>query len=491
MLQATGLTKKYGGVAALQNVHLEVRPAEVIGLIGENGAGKSTLIKTLCGLVQPDSGQMLWDGRQATGLTPKISEKLGLGVIHQERHVLDNLTVAENIFLGREPQKGFLVDTAKLKRDAQTALDRMGLEISSDALGATLSNAQKQLIEIARALTMEARLIIMDEPTSSLSSGETEKLLSVVKELKDKGVAIIYVSHRLNEIKQIADRVVGLRDGRNAGELTKDEITTDSMVRLMVGRNLQKMPKAPADPGTARLVVEDLRTKRYPNSSVSFTIHAGEVVGFAGLVGSGRTEIVRALFGVDRPLSGRITIDGELVKPGQPRSAINQGILLAPEDRRNQGVLLDLSVEKNINLPSVPRIGSLALVDENTARRRAEEQKASLGVKCANIDAPVSSMSGGNQQKVVLAKWLAMKSSCLILDEPTCGIDVGARAEIYDIMKKLSDQGTALLMVSSDMEEVMAQSDRILVFCQGRLAGELSRETASEEAIMKLAVGNA
>ncbi len=491
MLQAIGLTKRYGGVAALQSVNLEVRPAEVIGLIGENGAGKSTLIKTLCGLVQPDAGQMLWDGKPATGLNPKASEKLGLGVIHQERHVLDNLTVAENLFLGREPKKGFLVDNAKLIHDAQKALDWMGLDIKANALGSTLSNAQKQLIEIARALTLEARLIIMDEPTSSLSAGETEKLLGVVLELKNKGVAIIYVSHRLNEIKQIADRVVGLRDGQNAGELTKEEISTDSMVRLMVGRNLLKIPKAPSTPGAARLVVKDLRTKRYPDASVSFTVHAGEVVGFAGLVGSGRTEIVRALFGVDRPLSGEITIDGKPVKAGQPSSAIQQGILLAPEDRRNQGVLLDLSVEKNINLPSVPRLGSSPLVDEKSSRQRAESQKTSLAVKCATIDAPVSSMSGGNQQKVVLAKWLAMNSSCLILDEPTCGIDVGARAEIYDIMKKLADQGTALLMVSSDMEEVMAQSDRILVFSQGHLAGELSREEASEEAIMKLAVGHA
>jgi ribose transport system ATP-binding protein len=491
MLQAIGLTKRYGGVAALQNVNLEVRPAEVIGLIGENGAGKSTLIKTLCGLVQPDAGQMLWDSKPATGLNPKASEKLGLGVIHQERHVLDNLTVAENLFLGREPKKGFLVDNAKLIHDAQKALDWMGLDIKANALGSTLSNAQKQLIEIARALTLEARLIIMDEPTSSLSAGETEKLLGVVLELKNKGVAIIYVSHRLNEIKQIADRVVGLRDGQNAGELTKEEISTDSMVRLMVGRNLLKIPKAPSNPGVARLVVKDLRTRRYPDASVSFTVHAGEVVGFAGLVGSGRTEIVRALFGVDRPLSGEITIDGKPVKAGQPSSAIQQGILLAPEDRRNQGVLLDLSVEKNINLPSVPRLGSSPLVDEKSSRQRAESQKTSLAVKCATIDAPVSSMSGGNQQKVVLAKWLAMKSSCLILDEPTCGIDVGARAEIYDIMKKLADQGTALLMVSSDMEEVMAQSDRILVFSQGHLAGELSREEATEEAIMKLAVGHA
>lgn len=491
MLQAVGLTKRYGGVAALQSVNLEVRPAEVIGLIGENGAGKSTLIKTLCGLVQPDAGQMLWDGKPATSLNPKASERLGLGVIHQERHVLDNLTVAENLFLGREPKKGFLVDNAKLIHDAQKALDWMGLDIKASALGSTLSNAQKQLIEIARALTLEARLIIMDEPTSSLSAGETEKLLGVVLELKNKGVAIIYVSHRLNEIKQIADRVVGLRDGQNAGELTKEEISTDSMVRLMVGRNLLKIPKAPSNPGAARLVVKDLRTKRYPDASVSFTVHAGEVVGFAGLVGSGRTEIVRALFGVDRPVSGEITIDGKPVKAGQPSSAIQQGILLAPEDRRNQGVLLDLSVEKNINIPSVPRLGSTPLVDEKSSRQRAESQKTSLAVKCATIDAPVSSMSGGNQQKVVLAKWLAMNSSCLILDEPTCGIDVGARAEIYDIMKKLADQGTALLMVSSDMEEVMAQSDRILVFSQGHLAGELSREEASEEAIMKLAVGHA
>lgn len=490
MLQAKGLTKRYGGVAALQDVSLEVRPGEVIGLIGENGAGKSTLIKILCGLVQPDSGEILWDGKTVHGLTPKVTEKLGLGVIHQERHVLDNLTVAENLFLGREPKKGPFVDTIKLKHEAQVALDWMGLSVKPDTMGARLSNAEKQLIEIARASTMQARIIIMDEPTSSLSAGETEKLLGVVMDLKAKGVSIIYVSHRLNEVKQIADRVIGLRDGQFAGELKKEEVSTDSMVRLMVGRSILKAEKPVTQVTQDRLIVSNLRTHRYPESEVSFTVRGGEVVGLAGLVGSGRSEIVRALFGVEKPAGGEITIDGRSLKPGVPNDAIQKGILLAPEDRRTQGILLDLAVEQNINLPSVPR-HAFPWVKEGECRRRAEEQKAALNIKCATIDAPVSSMSGGNQQKVVLAKWLAMQASCLILDEPTCGIDVGARAEIYEIMRKLAEQGVALLMVSSDMEEVMAQSDRILVFSRGHLAGELSRAEASEEAIMKLAVSHA
>jgi ribose transport system ATP-binding protein len=490
MLQAKGLTKRYGGVAALQDVSLEVRPGEVIGLIGENGAGKSTLIKILCGLVTPDGGEILWDGKPVSNLTPKITEKLGLGVIHQERHVLDNLTVAENLFLGREPKNGIFVDNKRLNQDAQTALDWMGLKVRAEAKGSELSNAEKQLIEIARASTMQARLIIMDEPTSSLSAGETEKLLEVVLDLRAKGISIIYVSHKLGEVKRIADRVIGLRDGQPAGELTKEQISTDSMVRLMVGRSILKIEKPPTPVTVERLVVRDLRTARYPDSSVSFTVRGGEVVGLAGLVGSGRTEIVRALFGVDRPLSGEITIDGQTLKAGVPADAIKKGILLAPEDRRTQGVLLDLSIERNINLPSVPR-HTFPWVKEDECRKRAEAQKSSLGIKCATIDSPVSSMSGGNQQKVVLAKWLAMQASCLILDEPTCGIDVGARAEIYEIMRKLAEEGVALLMVSSDMEEVMAQSDRILVFSRGHLAGELSRAEASEEAIMKLAVGHA
>lgn len=488
MLVASGLIKRYGASLALDGASLTLAPGEVVGLVGENGAGKSTLIKLLCGLIQPEAGSMTLDGRAYRPRSPREAALAGLAVIHQERHVLENLTVRENLMLGHEPRIGPFVDKASSRRLAASALERAGVALPLEALGGSLSNAERQLLEVAKALSQNARIVIMDEPTSSLSTSEAERLLDLVAQLKAQGKSVLYVTHRLAELVRAADRVVGLRDGRPAGELPRDRVTAREMVQLMVGREVVRAARASRQPGEAILKTENLRTLRRPAASCSFEVRAGEIVGMAGLVGAGRSEIARALFGVDRRAGGRVWMDGRELREGSPREAIDRGLFLAPEDRKGQGILLDLSIQDNIVLPSIPAWGPWA--DERAALARAEGQKASLSLKCRSVHDKAGSLSGGNQQKAVLGRWLALRARCLILDEPTCGIDVGARSEIYRIVSDLAERGAAILMISSDLDELMAMSDRVLVFHEGRLAGELNRDQFSEAAIMALAVGH-
>ncbi len=492
MLRAEGLSKSYGGAAALQDVTFEVGQGEVVGLIGENGAGKSTMIKIIAGLVRADSGQVFVDQKPVRFASPMEAARQGISFIHQERNVLDNLDIAGNVLLGAEPTRfGFLLDRREMRQRAKAAMAQMSLTLSPDDSAQHLSNAQRQMVEIARALSFNARLIIMDEPTSSLSAGETEKLLHLILELKAKGVSTVYVSHRLDEIKQVADRVVGLRDGKNAGSLARDEVNSQAMVRLMVGRDLDRKRPEPVAPGEVRLTVRNLKTTKYPRHSVSFEVRSGEVVGIAGPVGAGRTEIARAIFGIDQPVSGEILIDGHRLEPGSPQSAIDQGVFLAPEDRRREGAILGMSIGRNITLPAMTRFLRLGLIQPRNEREYAQKMKTRLGVKTDNIDLPLSSLSGGNQQKVVLAKWLGMSPKCLVLDEPTVGIDVGARAEIYKLIRDLTAEGVAILMMSSDMEEILQLSDRVLVMHEGNLSGELTGEQITEKEIMNMAVGHA
>jgi ribose transport system ATP-binding protein len=492
ILEMQKISKRFPGVIALDAVDFEVFPGEVVALAGENGAGKSTLMKILGGVYQPDEGTIRIDGKDTAIHSVSDAGANGIGFVHQELNVLDNLSVAENVYLGREPRAfGFLVDRRKLNADTEIYLKRLGLNISPKTPLRELSIAQQQMVEIAKALSLNARILIMDEPTSSLTLTETEMLLKVVKDLRAQGVSIIYISHRLGEIKEIADRVVVLRDGKNAGTLAREEISHDAIVKLMVGRDIDRFYKPPAAKETASFAeINNLRTRRYPNRAISFVVRKGEILGFAGLVGAGRSEAAQAIFGVDAPVSGTISLDGVATKVTSARDAINHGIYLIPEDRRNSGLILDIAIRENITLPALSRYASVGWINWAAENKKAKEMCEKLNVKTPSVETKAANLSGGNQQKVVLAKWLSLNPRLLIFDEPTRGIDVGAKAEIYGLMRALAENGVAIIMISSDMEEVLGESDRIAVMHEGAITGILERAEASEEAIMKLAVGS-
>ncbi len=490
IVEVRGAVKRYPGVTALGGVSLKVFGGEVVALIGENGAGKSTLMKILGGLVHPDQGEILIDGKPVQISSVSVATSLGISLIHQELNTLDNIDVAGNVFLGREPSRFGIIDRAKMRADAKELLDRLGLPISVDTSLQKLSLAQKQMVEIAKALSLDAKVLIMDEPTSSLTLTETEQLLKIVEDLRKRGVGIVYISHRLGEVKEIADRVVGMRDGQNAGEIPKEEITHERMVKMMVGRDLDRSSVVTESTAKEdRLVVRDLRTKRYPACPISFEVKAGEVFCLSGLVGAGRSEVVQTIFGTDASQGGTVALDGKKIRSGNPHDAIEAGICLVPEDRRNVGLIVEWSVKNNITLPGLEKFARVGLIDRGMESEAASVQSKSLGVKTPNLDAAVSNLSGGNQQKVVVGKWMLQNPKVLILDEPTRGVDVGAKAEIYQLMRGLTAQGVAILMVSSDMEEVLGVSDRVAVMHEGSISGVLLRKDCSEEAIMRLAVG--
>ncbi|MEQ1642747.1 MAG: sugar ABC transporter ATP-binding protein [Pyrinomonadaceae bacterium] len=491
ILEMRKISKRFPGVIALDAVDLVVYPGEVVALAGENGAGKSTLMKILGGVYQPDEGSIAVNGQETKIRSVGDATAKQIGFVHQELNVFENLTVAENVFLGREPrQLGFLIDRKKLNSDTEIYLKRLGLDVSGKKPLRELSIAQQQMVEIAKALSLNARILIMDEPTSSLTLTETDRLLEVIKDLRSQGVSIIYISHRLAEIKQIADRVIVLRDGKNAGSLERDEIDHDSIVKLMVGRDLERFQRQTEAAETQSFAsINDLRTQRYPLSSVSFDVRKGEILGFAGLVGAGRSETAQAIFGVDACNSASISLDGKLVDIASARDAIANGIYLAPEDRRIAGLIVDIPIRENITLPALKRYSSRWLVSKSRESTRATEMCKKLNVKAPSPETKAANLSGGNQQKVVLAKWLSLNPRLLIFDEPTRGIDVGAKAEIYELMRDLAASGVAIMMISSDMEEILGESDRIAVMHEGRITGIVDRADATEESIMKLAVG--
>lgn len=447
-------------------------------------------MKVLGGVVQPDEGQILIDGKPTVFDSVKKSVESGIGFIHQELNPLDNLDIAGNVYLGREPLKYGMLDRAKMRAGAQVVIDQLGLDVSADTSLSRLSLAQCQMVEIAKALSLNARVLIMDEPTSSLTLTETERLLQVVRDLKARGVGIIYISHRLGEVMEIGDRVVALRDGQNAGGLAKEEITHDSMVRMMVGRSLSRSAETRSQTeGPVRLKVNGLKTLRYPDKEISFEVRQGEIFCLAGLVGAGRSEVVQTIFGTDQALGGSVFLDDKQVPLNSPKAAIDAGIGLVPEDRRKTGLLVDWSIKDNITLPSLWKFAKSGLVSRREETVAADEQSKAIGVKAPSTAVAAANLSGGNQQKVVVAKWLMRQPKVLILDEPTRGVDVGAKAEIYDLMRKLTEQGVAILMVSSDMEEVLGVSDRVGVMHEGSVSGILPREGCTEEKIMRLAVG--
>lgn len=491
ILEMQKISKRFPGVIALDAVDLSVSAGEVVALAGENGAGKSTLMKILGGVYRPDGGEIRIDGKPTAIDSVSDATENGIGFVHQELNVLDNLTVAENVFLGREPRKlGFLIDRQKLNADTDVCLKRLGLEISPLTPVRDLSIAQQQMVEIAKALSLNARIVIMDEPTSSLTLTETERLIEVIKDLRSDGVSVIYISHRLGEIGQIADRVVVLRDGKNAGTLERDQISHDNIVKLMVGRDIEKLYKPPSDDKSQTFAeIRELRTRRYPSCMNSFDVRKGEILGFAGLVGAGRSETAQAIFGADPAVSASISLDGKRVDIASARDAIAHGIYLVPEDRRVSGLIVDMPIRSNITLPALSRYSSGGLVSRDRESKTASEMCKKLGVKTPSPETHAANLSGGNQQKVVLAKWLSLDPKLMIFDEPTRGIDVGAKSEIYQLMRDLAKNGVAIMMISSDMEEILGESDRVAVMHEGKITGILNREDASEEAIMKLAVG--
>jgi ribose transport system ATP-binding protein len=492
-LRLSGVRKSYPGVLALAGFDLEVRPGEVIGLVGENGAGKSTLMKILGGVVSPDAGSIEIDGVAYGAITVAGAIQAGIAFVHQELNLFDNLDVAANVFIGREPRRYGplqLVDETRQRRDTQQLLDRLGANFSPDTTVSRLSLAQQQLVEIAKALSLNSRLVILDEPTSSLPLAETSKLLEVIAGLKADGISVIFVSHRLNEIVAACDRVIVLRDGSLVGALEGDEITHDGMVKLMVGRDLKVAYAPPAAArGEVALTANGVRTLTRPFHEVNLHLHRGEILGLAGLVGAGRTELARALFGIDRLDGGVIASDGMPLVLASAADAVRHGIFLVPEDRKGAGLLLDLPIAENISLPNLGAHSRRGLVSQASERARAERSRSELGIKAPSVNTRTGSLSGGNQQKVVLAKWLAMNPKVMIFDEPTRGIDIGAKSEIYRLMRALADAGVAVLMISSDMEEVIGVSDRVAVMHEGRISGILPRERASEENILLLAVG--
>jgi ribose transport system ATP-binding protein len=492
ILSTRGITKAYAGVVALHDVGFAVRAGEVVGLVGENGAGKSTLMKILGGVIAPDSGTIALDGHDRARLTVAAAMTGGIAFVHQELNLFDNLSVAANILIGREPVRGplRLIDEAELNRRSAPLLAQLGADFSPGDPVASLSLAQMQIVEIAKALSLRSRLVIMDEPTSSLTASETLRLLDVIARLKADGVAVILISHRLTEIERCADRVVVLRDGRIVAELAGAQIRAGTMIGHMIGRDLKTLYRAPAGPpGPTVLELRGLRVAGRPDRTVDLRVRRGEILGLAGLVGAGRTELARAVFGIEPPVGGEILLDGEPVVIGSPRAAILRGIYLVPEDRKRLGLLLDFPIRSNISLASLALRPGAALVDAAAEQSMAERQRRQLGIRAASLSLPAGALSGGNQQKVVLAKWLALQPRMLIFDEPTRGIDVGAKQEIYQLMRDLADGGVGILMISSDMEEVIGVSDRVAVMHEGVIAGLLGREDLSEAAILSLAVG--
>ena len=498
ILEMGDVSKRFPGVVALDNVSLSVGAGEIVALIGENGAGKSTLMKILGGAIASDGGSIVINGKPVEIRSPREASALGIEFIHQELSVLDNLDIAANIFLRREPTTGGflkLIDRKRIYGEADVLLRKLGLDLSSRTPLAQLSIAQQQLVEIARALGAGARLIIMDEPTSSLTLTETRRLLGLVKDLKAQGVSIIYISHRMHEVQEIADRAVVLRDGKNAGELQRHEITHERMVRMMVGRDLKEFFKVEAAGngskanGKSGFIVRRLRTMRYPHEMITFSVAAGEVLGVAGLVGAGRSEVARAIFGVEEALETEVALDGKTLRITEPQDAISHGIYLVPEDRRLSGLIVDFNVRENISLPNLESFSSAKLINFSKESKAALEACKAINIKTPTPEMRAANLSGGNQQKVVLAKWLTFRPRVLIFDEPTRGIDVGAKAEIYELIRGLAAKGVSVIVISSEMEEVLGISDRIAVMHEGRLTGILNRADFSEEAVMRLATG--
>ncbi|MEV4604622.1 sugar ABC transporter ATP-binding protein [Amycolatopsis sp. NPDC049253] len=490
LLEVRGVTKSFGAVAAVAGVSFPLYAGEAHALVGENGAGKSTIVKMLAGVHRPDQGELLLDGREAEFSSPADAKAAGIAVIYQEPTLFPDLTVAENIVMGRHPRGRLgMIDRSAIRAEAERLFARLGVRIDPNRPARGLSIADQQIVEIAKALSADARVLVMDEPTAALSLVEVERLFSVARALRDEGAAIMFISHRFEEIVDLCQRVTIMRDGRHVSTDAVEDVTVDEMVRRMVGRDLDALfPKQDVEPGAVVLEVDGL-TREGVFRDVSFSVRAGEIVAFAGLVGSGRSEVVQAVFGVDERDAGVVRLNGKKLKPHSPRASMAAGMALVPEDRRQQGLVMDLSIERNVTLPRARALSKLGLLLGPGERREAVRWTERLRTKYGRLGDAVGTLSGGNQQKVVLAKWLAMAPRVLIVDEPTRGIDVGTKAEVHRLMSSLAAEGVAVVMVSSELPEVLGMADRVLVMREGRIVAEIPRAEADENSVMFAAMG--
>jgi rhamnose transport system ATP-binding protein len=490
VINLRGVGKAFGAVVALRDVHLELFGGECHALVGENGAGKSTLAKILAGVYTSDTGTMSLDGAPVTFAGPADARAAGIAVIYQEPTLFPDLSVAENIFMGRQPLRSFRrVDRAAMRRRATELFARLGVRLDPDRPARGLSIADQQLVEIAKALSFEARVLVMDEPTAALSGVEVDRLFNVTQSLRTAGAAVLFISHRLNEVFALCQRITVMRDGAWVSTDLVADVTVDQVVRRMVGRDVSSLfPKQDTDPGDVLLDVRGL-TRYGVFSGVSIRVRSGEIVALAGLVGAGRSEVVRAIFGIDHYDEGEVQVAGHQLRPGSPSAAIEAGLALVPEDRRQQGLVMELSVERNTTLARRWPLSHFGFLRRSAEHREADTWTRRLYVKAASLGDPVSTLSGGNQQKVVLAKWLATTPRVLLVDEPTRGIDVGTKAEVHHLLSQLAADGVAVLMVSSELPEALGMADRVLVMHEGRLVAELPREDATEESVMFAATG--
>ncbi|GHC62741.1 sugar ABC transporter ATP-binding protein [Roseibacillus persicicus] len=489
-LQLKNITKRYPGVVALDDVSLDIIEGEVHALVGENGAGKSTLIKTCTGAISPDEGTIVIQGQEFSALTPKLSESVGVGVIYQEFNLVDELSVAENIFLGRAPRKGLVIDRKKMESEAAKIFQQFDIKIDPAELVGNLTVGYQQLVEIAKAISQKAKMLIMDEPSAPLTQTEAKALHLVVEKLRDSGVTIVYISHRMDEIFKLSDRITVLRDGQKVKTIKTAETNLDELVKLMVGRELKETYPQRNHQVSDEVLLTVENVSGTIVDDVSLQIKKGEVLGLAGLIGSGRTELAEILFGYKPKTSGRITLEGKEIESKTPKQAIAKGIALVPEDRKKLGALLEFDIKENISVSVLERISKFFTVNRTTEVDIAEGYRKAIRIKAPNLEEKIKNLSGGNQQKVIIAKWLATEPTLVIFDEPTRGIDVGAKSEIYELVNSLVESGKSVLMISSEMEEVMGMSDRIVVLHEGRVTGELARKDFSQEAIMGFASHN-
>lgn len=488
VLELKGITKIFPGVKALNNVQFQLKKGEVHALMGENGAGKSTFIKVITGVHKAEEGEMFLDGQKVDFKGPRDAQAAGIAAVYQHPTSYPDLSVAENIFMGHEIIKNGMIQWKKMNEEATKLLDQLNADFkSTDEMGA-LSVAQQQMVEIAKALSTNARIIILDEPTAALTKNESEELYRIVDKLRDDGVSIIFISHRFEDMYRLATRITVFRDSQYIGTYDVDGITNADLIKAMVGREIKDLfPKPEVEIGAEMLKIEGLSRMGY-YKNVSFTVHAGEIVGLTGLVGAGRTEVVESVCGITKPDEGRVYLEGKPVQINQPSDAMKQGIILLPEDRQKEGLIMSWGLGRNVVLPTMGKYAKSGFNDEKKEREISKELLEEVDTKAVTIFDPASSLSGGNQQKVVVAKALGQEMKVVIMDEPTKGVDVGAKAEIYQIMGDLAKQGYAIILISSEMPEILGMSDRIIVMCNGKVTGELKRGEATQEGILELAM---
>lgn len=491
LLKMEGIEKFFPGVHALDKAHFDLQAGEVHALVGENGAGKSTLMKILSGIYTKDAGVIRYNGQEVEIPNPRAAQNLGISMIHQELNLMNHLTLAQNVFIGREPRGAlrFVLDEKKINAQTQELFDSMHLRLDPRTLAADLTVAKQQMVEIAKALSFNSQVLIMDEPTAALTESEIEELFRIIRQLRDKGVGIVYISHRLEELKQISDRITVMRDGRTVDTVDGATVTIDRIISMMVGRTIfESSPEVPDNPNQEVVLEVRNLNRGAAIKDVSFQLKKGEILGFAGLMGAGRTEVARAIFGADPIDSGEIYVKGAKVTINSPRDAVRHGIGYLSEDRKRYGLATGMDVEANIALASFDQfVGPLGVVNDSKTRATAERYVNTLAIKTPSTQQLVRNLSGGNQQKVVIGKWLTANTDILIFDEPTRGIDVGAKSEIYKLLNELAHQGKSIIMISSELPEILRMSHRIVVMCEGRITGELTADEATQEGIMRLA----